>query len=107
MLAIENCIGIKSGQPFCLSFGNFKGPSQRKGALYNQNIFTASSNQYTKLFPLSLLSQAVRDARSVCGFSSKIEVECRNDEEAIEAARAGADIIMLDNYSPQVALLIS
>ncbi|KAJ8364866.1 hypothetical protein SKAU_G00136970 [Synaphobranchus kaupii] len=53
------------------------------------------------------ITQAVRDARSVCGFSSKIEVECRNDEEAIEAARAGADIIMLDNYTPQVTLLIS
>ncbi|KAJ8284548.1 hypothetical protein COCON_G00033980 [Conger conger] len=48
------------------------------------------------------ITQAVRAARSVCGFSSKIEVECRNDEEAIEAARAGAEIIMLDNYTPQV-----
>ncbi|KAG5855030.1 nicotinate-nucleotide pyrophosphorylase [carboxylating]-like [Anguilla rostrata] len=48
------------------------------------------------------ITQAVRDARTVCGFSSKIEVECRSDEEAIEAATAGADIIMLDNYTPQV-----
>ncbi|KAJ8416029.1 hypothetical protein AAFF_G00380510 [Aldrovandia affinis] len=48
------------------------------------------------------ITQAVRDARSVCGFSSKIEVECRNDVEAQEAARAGADIIMLDNYTPQL-----
>ncbi|KAJ8264625.1 hypothetical protein GJAV_G00151410 [Gymnothorax javanicus] len=47
------------------------------------------------------ITQAVRDARSVCGFSSKIEVECRNDEEAMEAARAGAEIIMLDNYTPE------
>ncbi|KAI1896587.1 hypothetical protein AGOR_G00096300 [Albula goreensis] len=48
------------------------------------------------------ITQAVRNARSVCGFSSKIEVECRNDKEAREAAKAGADIIMLDNYTPQV-----
>ena len=27
-------------------------------------------------------------------------MECTNDKEAIEAAKAGADIIMLDNYSP-------
>lgn len=41
-------------------------------------------------------------ARCVCGFSSKIEVECRSADEAREAARAGADIVMLDNFDPQV-----
>ena len=46
--------------------------------------------------------QAVRAARSVCGFSSKIEVECRSAEEGREAAGAGADIVMLDNFQPQV-----
>ena len=35
------------------------------------------------------------------GFSSKIEVECRDLEEAYEAAIAGADIVMLDNFSPE------
>ncbi len=34
----------------------------------------------------------------MCGFSSKIEVEARGLEEAKEAAEAGADIVMLDNY---------
>lgn len=38
----------------------------------------------------------------MCGFSSKIEVECRSTEEAREAAGAGADIVMLDNFQPQV-----
>ncbi|XP_036388435.1 nicotinate-nucleotide pyrophosphorylase [carboxylating]-like isoform X2 [Megalops cyprinoides] len=47
------------------------------------------------------IAQAIRDARSVCGFSSKIEVECGNYEEAREAAIAGADIVMLDNFTPQ------
>lgn len=46
--------------------------------------------------------QAVKAARSVCGFSSKIEVECCSTEEAREAVAAGADIIMLDNFHPQV-----
>uniref|UniRef100_A0A3Q3BNH3 Quinolinate phosphoribosyltransferase n=1 Tax=Kryptolebias marmoratus TaxID=37003 RepID=A0A3Q3BNH3_KRYMA len=43
---------------------------------------------------------AVKAARSVCGFSSKIEVECRSTEEGREAAAAGADIVMLDNFQP-------
>lgn len=38
----------------------------------------------------------------MCGFSSKIEVECRSAEEASEAATAGADVVMLDNFPPQV-----
>ncbi|KAM7393616.1 hypothetical protein PAMP_020473 [Pampus punctatissimus] len=47
------------------------------------------------------ITEAVKAARSVCGFSSKIEVECRSTEEGREAARAGADIVMLDNFQPQ------
>jgi nicotinate-nucleotide pyrophosphorylase (carboxylating) len=41
---------------------------------------------------------AVQWARSAAGFSQKIEVECQNLSEALEAAAAGADIVMLDNY---------
>uniref|UniRef100_A0A672G8E6 Quinolinate phosphoribosyl transferase C-terminal domain-containing protein n=1 Tax=Salarias fasciatus TaxID=181472 RepID=A0A672G8E6_SALFA len=44
---------------------------------------------------------AVSAARSVCGFSSKIEVECGSAEEGREAAGAGADVVMLDNLQPQ------
>jgi nicotinate-nucleotide pyrophosphorylase (carboxylating) len=44
------------------------------------------------------ITAAVKEARSVGGFSLKIEVECRSEEEAEEAIRAGADIIMLDNF---------
>ncbi|XP_008292521.1 nicotinate-nucleotide pyrophosphorylase [carboxylating] [Stegastes partitus] len=47
------------------------------------------------------ITEAVKASRSVCGFSSKIEVECRSADEAREAAAAGADIIMLDNFQPQ------
>lgn len=46
------------------------------------------------------ITSAVQKARSVLGFSSKIEVECRDLEEAFEAAEAGCDIVMLDNFSP-------
>jgi len=40
---------------------------------------------------------AVKLARRAAGFSQKIEVECRNLEEAIEAAGAGADVSILSN----------
>ena len=46
--------------------------------------------------------KAVKKARNVGGFSNKIEVECRSVTEALEAAGAGADVVMLDNFEPQV-----
>jgi len=49
-----------------------------------------------------LFFQTVRNGRSVCGFSTKIEVECRSLTEALDAAAAGADVVMLDNFEPKV-----
>lgn len=46
------------------------------------------------------ITSAVKKARSAAGFSMKIEVECQSIEEACEAASAGADIVMLDNFTP-------
>lgn len=48
------------------------------------------------------ISKAVKNARRVGGFSIKIEVECRSLDEAMCAANAGADVIMLDNFSPEI-----
>ncbi|KAG2183252.1 hypothetical protein INT43_006256 [Umbelopsis isabellina] len=45
------------------------------------------------------ITNAVKAARSVAGFSLKIEVECQSEEEADEAIAAGADVIMLDNFT--------
>lgn len=45
------------------------------------------------------ITNAVQNAKSVCGFSVKIEVECQTEEEADEAIEADADVIMLDNFS--------
>ncbi|GAA5835880.1 hypothetical protein JCM3766R1_005876 [Sporobolomyces carnicolor] len=47
------------------------------------------------------ITQAVHAARSVAGFSMKIHVECQSLAEAREAIAAGADIIMLDNFTPE------
>jgi nicotinate-nucleotide pyrophosphorylase (carboxylating) len=46
------------------------------------------------------ITHAVEKARRACGFSSKIEVECSSFEDAVEAAEAGAEIAMLDNFEP-------
>ncbi|KAJ2720741.1 nicotinate-nucleotide diphosphorylase (carboxylating) [Coemansia sp. Benny D115] len=47
------------------------------------------------------ITNAVKEAKTVAGFSIKIEVECQSEEEANEAVDAGADIVMLDNFSPE------
>ncbi|KAA8645496.1 hypothetical protein EYZ11_009115 [Aspergillus tanneri] len=46
------------------------------------------------------IPRAVQSAKAVGGFSTKVEVECRSLEEAHAAIGAGADVIMLDNFTP-------
>ena len=46
------------------------------------------------------IAKCVKKAKALTGLNTqKIEVECRSIEEAREAAMAGADIIMLDNFN--------
>lgn len=45
------------------------------------------------------IKDAVAAAKSVGGFSLKVEVEVQSEEEADEAIEAGADVVMLDNFS--------
>jgi len=44
---------------------------------------------------------AVKKARETVSFSKKIEIEVSSVDQALEAAKAGVDIIMLDNFSPR------
>ncbi|KAK9453972.1 Quinolinate phosphoribosyl transferase [Dipodascopsis uninucleata] len=53
------------------------------------------------IWSVGSITKAVEAARSVCGFSTKIEVECQSESEADEAIGAGADIIMLDNFTDE------
>jgi len=53
----------------------------------------------------SSITEAIKKAQEATSFSKKIEVEVQNEEQAMEAAKAGVDIIMLDNFSPQLIKL--
>ncbi|XP_054363560.1 nicotinate-nucleotide pyrophosphorylase [carboxylating] isoform X3 [Mirounga angustirostris] len=48
------------------------------------------------------VEKAVRGARQVADFALKVEVECGSLREAVEAAEAGADLVLLDNFKPEV-----
>lgn len=50
---------------------------------------------------LSAIPRAVAAARATGGFATKIEVEVRSLDEANAAVEAGADVIMLDNFTPE------
>jgi len=47
------------------------------------------------------VESAVKRAKQNASFSKKIEVEVTSVKDALKAAEAGADIIMLDNFSPK------
>lgn len=47
------------------------------------------------------ITNAVKRAKEAAGFAMKIEVECQNEGEAVEACECGADVIMLDNFSSE------
>jgi len=49
------------------------------------------------------VEEAVKKAKAKVSFTKKIEVEVTNLEDALIAAKAGADIVMLDNFSPEQA----
>jgi nicotinate-nucleotide pyrophosphorylase (carboxylating) len=48
------------------------------------------------------IAEALERARN-SSFTKKIEVEVENEEDAMTAVKAGADIIMLDNFPPSKA----
>ena len=46
------------------------------------------------------IEAAVKKARGVSGFCQSLEEECQSLEEALIAAEAGADVVVLDNFAP-------
>ena len=51
--------------------------------------------------PSRTITSAIHAARAAAGFSTKIEVECQSLAEADEAVEAGADVVMLDNFTAE------
>jgi nicotinate-nucleotide pyrophosphorylase (carboxylating) len=49
------------------------------------------------------VEEAIKKAKAHVSFTKKIEVEVTSVEDALKAAKVGADIIMLDNFSPKQA----
>jgi len=49
------------------------------------------------------VQEAVKRAKANASFSKKVEVEVTKADDALKAAKAGADVIMLDNFSPAQA----
>jgi nicotinate-nucleotide pyrophosphorylase (carboxylating) len=47
------------------------------------------------------VEEAVKKAKASVSFSKKIEVEVTRVQDALKAAEAGADVILLDNFSPK------
>lgn len=56
-------------------------------------------DNHLKLFPS--VREVMEIARKNTSFVHKVEIEVSNVEQALEAVEAGADIIMLDNMSPE------
>lgn len=48
--------------------------------------------------------ECVRLVKEKVGTAIKIECEAKSEKEAVEAIRAGADIVMLDNFTPAQAV---
>ena len=47
------------------------------------------------------IENAIRNAKQNASFSKKIEIEVTTKEDALKAAEAGVDMIMLDNFTPK------
>src|SRR6266704_1323398 len=47
------------------------------------------------------VSECVRKTRETVSFTKKVEVEVTTPDQAVEAAEAGADIVLLDNMTPK------
>lgn len=71
--------------------------------MFRYNLSSMVMLKDNHIWSVGNIAETVKRARKACGFSSKIEVECRSVTEALEGCSAGADIIMLDNFDSSVS----
>lgn len=75
------------------------GGTNHRSGLYDQVLIKDNHLRVLPDRPGGKIALAVSLARSYAGPATKVEVEADTMDEALDAARAGADIVMLDNMS--------
>lgn len=85
--------GLRSLQKYAVRCGGGKNHRFRldDGVMIKDNHIKAAGN----------IKSAVELIRARVGHMVKIEVETENKKQVLEAVKAGADVIMLDNRSPE------
>jgi len=68
---------------------------------HRQDLSTMTMLKDNHIVAAGSITSAVRAAKSAGGFAIKVEVECQSFEEADEAIAAGADVVMLDNFTSE------
>lgn len=69
-------------------------------ACANKNAALSGTSQTPESIAAAI-PMAVQAAKAAGGFATKVEVEVRSIEEANAAIAAGADVIMLDNFTAE------
>jgi nicotinate-nucleotide pyrophosphorylase (carboxylating) len=68
---------------------------------HRQDLSTMTMLKDNHIWAAGSITRAVKAAKAAGGFSVKVEVECQSEAEAVEAIEAGADVVMLDNFTPE------
>jgi nicotinate-nucleotide pyrophosphorylase (carboxylating) len=67
---------------------------------HRQDLSAMTMLKDNHIWSCGSITSAVRAAKAAGGFALKVEVECQSLDEAEEAVNAGADVVMLDNFTP-------
>jgi len=67
---------------------------------HRQDLSAMTMLKDNHIWACGSITNAVKAAKAAGGFALKVEVECQSLDEAEEAVNAGADVVMLDNFSP-------
>lgn len=74
---------------------------------HRHDLSTMTMLKDNHIWSAGSIKNAVAAAKAAGGFSVKVEVECQSESEADEAIDAGADVVMLDNFSPENAGVVA
>ncbi len=69
------------------------------GVNHRIGLFDAALIKDNHIKAAGSIKRAIEMVKRNCSFTTKIEVECENEEMVTEAIENGADIVMLDNMS--------